>query len=199
MNAAVEPRPGRRPGVSNFIRTTSLRLSQEESDLVNDLGSAMNVSNAEVFRFFVRKYGPAYLDSLENGDGEQKQYQEFRDPIQTFWNRFREQFVWDLLPYSYLYELYGAWLRAEKQDRVVVSAMKFTQTVRGLTEHDALWSPGAEAGTKHRPASKMSAGEPLSVEYGLERWLNPEYTGPDRSKQGIPGDLRLMYRGLVRK
>lgn len=198
MNASIEPRRGRRPGVFNFVRTTSLRLSQEESDLIDELSDAMEVSNAEVLRFFMRKYGPAYLEDLKAGS-EQKQYQEFRDPIQTFWNRFREQFVWDLLPYRYLYALYGAWLRAEKPDRAVCSAMKFTQTVRRLTEHDELWSPGTDSRAQHRVAHKLSIGEPLSVEYGLEGWLNPEYTGPDRIKRGIPGDLRPTYRGLVRR
>ena len=37
------------------------------------------------------------------------EYKEYNDPVLAFWNGFRGQFKWDLLPFRFLYELYRAW------------------------------------------------------------------------------------------
>lgn len=129
----------------------------------------------------------------------QKQYQEFNDPIQAFWAEFSAQLVWDLVPYSFLYDLYKSWMRAENPGGGVVSAMKFTQSVRGLTQGDARWDPGKDARAKHRPAGKMNLPEPLIGEYKLEDWMNPSYTGNMVAQRCRPLIQKDFYKGLVRK
>lgn len=70
MTAVVAPRQSRRVGVVNYERNASIRLTKDEGELLDAAGVALNVSNSEVLRFFLRKYGPEYLVGMAEHDGD---------------------------------------------------------------------------------------------------------------------------------
>ena len=57
-------------------------------------------------------------------------YKENNDPVRQFWNEFEDEFVWDLLPYPFLFDLYKKWYdenfpRAQQVSRIVfINALK---------------------------------------------------------------------------
>ena len=40
-----------------------------------------------------------------------EEYKEFNDPVRQFMNEIMPQLKWDLVPFPFLYDLYGAWYK----------------------------------------------------------------------------------------
>lgn len=112
-----------------------------------------------------------------------------------FFEEMQSEFVWDLLPWRFLHDLYAAWMSKEYPSAKVDSLSEFKRhllvTLRDFPE----WSSCGENAV--RTGHRMDASEPLIVEYGLKDWRSKSYRGSDIKKIAVP-DTKDRYRGLVR-
>lgn len=121
-------------------------------------------------------------------------YQEFNDPVVEFWNTFKNEFVWDLLPFQFLYDLYKSWHAQFYPSGKLLGYKTFCSDIRKASHNDTEWEAKDYAVV---PGSKLDKGEMLVGEYGLKDWMDGSYSGADMNKKYRPL-LKPHYRGLVR-
>lgn len=127
------------------------------------------------------------------------EYKEFNDPVRAFWEEFRTQFVWDLLPFTFLYDLYKAWLAEVNPSGIAVSNKQFLTDLVAIVRSDPDWAC-RDKNKQVRSGTKMSAPELLIGEYGLTKWKNPAYLGAGSNVTKLCQPvLKAVYRGLVRR
>lgn len=126
-------------------------------------------------------------------------YKEFNDPVRQFLDEMLPQFVWDLLPFSFLYDAYKAWERKNNPNGVIQGRNTFITEVLNIISSssgfDDWYCRGR--GVLVKTGHKMDLPEPLIATYGLSDWKNPRYTGPDTDIICSPV-LSQSYRGLLR-
>lgn len=121
---------------------------------------------------------------------------ENNDPVTEFWAEHEDVFVWDLLPFAFLYDVYTAWFRKTNPSGTIISARSFTDSLMPLVETSQIWQ--CENKRKQiRTGKRMSQPERLIAVYGLNDWKDPSYTGSDPDKMSIPA-AASQYRGLER-
>lgn len=123
------------------------------------------------------------------------EYREYNDPVVEFWNTFSVQFVWDLLPYSFLYDLYKAWHNDSCPAGKLLSKNKFCSELRTVISGNPDWEA---PDTPRNRGKKMDAFEPLIEKYNLQEWQDHSYKGFDRELRYRPRFPQDSYRGLVR-
>jgi len=124
------------------------------------------------------------------------EYKEVNDPVRAFWEEFRQRFVWGLLPFTFLFDLYKAWFVDVSPSGSPVSNKQFVSDIVAIVRNDALWN--CKDKTKViRPGQMMAVPELLIAEYELKKWMDPHYGGHDPKKKSHPV-LRENYRGLLR-
>ncbi|PWD52046.1 DNA primase [Serinibacter arcticus] len=131
------------------------------------------------------------------------EYKETNDPVRAFWQEFRTEFVWDLLPFTFLYDLYKSWFAEASPSGSPVSNKPFIADIVAIVRADDLWHcREATSGSKKypdiRPGQMMNTGEPLIARYDLKHWMDPRYSGIDPVKKGHP-KLKANYTGLLRQ
>lgn len=133
---------------------------------------------------------PAFCEEALN------EYKEFNDPIRTFYNEMEEELVWDLIPFTFLYDLYKAWYNKYSPTGSIVSRQVFVKDLIPLVNKSEVFYCN-DKGEKIKSANKMDRPEPLIIEYDLYDWKNPNYRGSDTNKLARP-KLKDSYRGLRR-
>lgn len=121
------------------------------------------------------------------------EFKEYNDPLSEFWNEFRGQFIWDLLPFAFLYDLFREWSRRFCPSGKVIGRNSFCRELRKLVANDMEWEAPENPTTT---GSKMDQCEPLIEEYNVKGWQNPNVCiiyALQRLR------TRSSYRGLVRK
>lgn len=134
-------------------------------------------------------------------------YKEKNNPALEFWNEFKEDFVWDLLPTQFLYDLFLKWSNINNPNGKVMSKRSFTDALTCvILDSDAPWEIKTSQNDKVRTGTKMDKDEPIISEYGLDRpdkngkpsyWGNMNYNGNDQEKRRR-FDRKNTYRGYVR-
>ena len=125
-----------------------------------------------------------------------EEYKEFNDPIRQFVEEVLPECKWDLLPYTFLYDLYKAWFKLTSPNGTMVGRNTFiTDLNKALFAHP-VWYP-IPNGASIRPCGKMNASEPLIFDYHLDKWMNPLYRGTDKEKLCHP-ELKEKYKGILR-
>ncbi|MBE6838765.1 MAG: hypothetical protein E7507_04400 [Ruminococcus sp.] len=126
------------------------------------------------------------------------EYKEYNDPVRQFLDEILPQLKWNLVPFSFLYDLYKAWFRNNSPSGIVEGRNTFiNEVIRLLSDYDDWHCIGK--GKEIRRGSLMDDSEPLILEYDLVDWKNPNYIGNDASKITTPGDaLKPKYRGIIR-
>ena len=124
------------------------------------------------------------------------EYKEFNDPIRQFFEEISEQLIWDLVPFTFLYELYKAWYRKNAPCGSPQSRNTFINDILNVLSSNNDWY--CDDKTKLvRIGDKMDKPEPLIVQYGLLDWQNPHYHGNDINQICKPV-LASGYRGIQR-
>ncbi|WP_404464724.1 phage/plasmid primase, P4 family [Micrococcus antarcticus] len=128
------------------------------------------------------------------------EFKRHNDPVRDFWAEHREQFVWDLLPFNFLYDMFKSWTVRTNPSGSPSGRNTFIRDLRAAVETDAVWD--GTAATPAHSKGRMLGTEPLIAAYELKDWYAPTYTMP---KSGPPDLDRLCrphtaatYRGLVR-
>ncbi len=134
-------------------------------------------------------------------------YKEKNNPVLEFWNELKEEFVWDLLPTQFLYDLFVKWFDINNPSGKVMSKRTFMDTLSNViySQNDP-WEVKTGQKDRIRSSGRMDADEPLITEYGLDKpdrggnpssWVDPSYGGPNEQKRrDFP--RKSTYRGLLR-
>ena len=125
-----------------------------------------------------------------------KEYKDYNDPVRQFMDEMTPQFTWDLVPFSFLYELYKAWFRKTSPSGGIQGRNTFITDVMNILDSYPEWYCIGRT-TAVRPGLKMAEAEPLIAEYNITEWMCPGYTGGDIDKMCHPA-LKVTYNGLLR-
>lgn len=125
------------------------------------------------------------------------------DPVLQFAEEFLPQFVWDLLPWKFLYGVYSAWMRKEVPNGRAVNSREFNKRLSAYVDDNPScgWVVPRGADGKQIPMrteKRIVGNEPLAVGYDLSDWFDLQPVGGSMCKIGIPQNIPLMARGLLR-
>lgn len=136
-------------------------------------------------------------------------YKEKNNPVLEFWNELKDEFVWDLLPTKFLFDLYKKWSEVNNPSGTVMSKRSFSDNLTAVIH--ALGDPWEVKTTqkdniRSTPAN-MGQDEPLITEYGLDmpdrggkptEWMkvNSAATNPVTRRAFT---RKAMYRGYLRQ
>lgn len=123
------------------------------------------------------------------------EFKEMNDPVRTFWGEHRLEFVWDLLPFRFLYDAFKAWSMRVNPSGRVASERSFTSDLVAIVRKDEIWD-GGERGQRHRPGNRMDRYEPMIIKYDLRDWMHLANRGPSGNSRARPSP-QAQYRGLV--
>lgn len=130
------------------------------------------------------------------------EYKEFNDPLRQFWNEHEDKFTWDLLPFSFLYDLYKAWLDRNAPRSSVIGRNSFVGQIVAIARSSDTWTaPERKPDGKYpliKTGNRMNADEPLIMEYDLKAWSDPDYKGNNPLLKYRPRKLSVGYRGVLR-
>ncbi len=122
------------------------------------------------------------------------EYKVFNDPVREFCDEILPQAAWDLLPWTFLHDLYKCWMADNQPQGRPEGSRAFKSRVLSIIDQYSEWSDSI---VSVRTGTKMDAPEPLILEYDVTKWMNKDYKGQDRMKL-CTVDPKVNYRGLVR-
>ena len=123
-------------------------------------------------------------------------YKEFNDPIRQFFDEMSSEFVWDLLPFGFLYDLYKAWFKKNSPSGSVQGRNTFINDLLTCIQGRTDWMCEGRR-IAIRPKKMMSNPEPLIINYELDDWKSTSYRGNDPNLIAKP-TLAASYNGLLR-
>lgn len=187
-----------------FVKFTKSFTGAERKYIKDDY-----LTRPEVLEYVLKRVLTMDYDKLSEPAAVVAALNDFKlnnDPVRAFWTEFGddpESFTWDLLPFSYLYDLYKAWFTNNYPTGKPLGFQKFTGALLAALESqgdDADWTcenPDARI----RPSAMMSTPQLISVDYGLNDWINQSASKLDRRARATltPDMLKRSYRGLRRK
>lgn len=126
------------------------------------------------------------------------EYKEFNDPVRQFMSEIMHQLVWDVVPFTFLYDLYRAWYVKNAGGK---GEVKGSQTLKKeflirLKEYPDWIFEGKDK--VYKPSQKMDKAEPLIAEYDLQEWMNPNAMGSHDIEKRCHPVLKSGYNGIVR-
>ncbi len=122
-------------------------------------------------------------------------YKSFNDPLRQFVEEFfggaDSELQWDVIPISFLYDLYKAWFAENCPGGLKLGRNIFFSRIAQMESETPGWRV---VRGDHRPGQGMAKPEPLITRYKLENWRNKSYQGtnPDAINTPTPKD---KYRG----
>lgn len=136
------------------------RIRQVISDLTDVLRRDTSIRELEA----VLKTASSELDPRDcGGGGVRPELRENNDPFVEFWHQFESRFVWDLVPFPFMHDLYVAWLRSTSPSRMPVGATAFANSLAPLIESSERWG----GGRRHKARTGDKLSRPLAEEIGL--------------------------------
>lgn len=125
------------------------------------------------------------------------EYKEFNDPVRQFWDELSDTFVWDLLPFQFLYDLYKSWFKENSPSGSVIGKITFVNDILNVIKSDDEWYCEDKNKQIRTSQDNMGNPEPLIARYHLTDWMAPHYKGTDINKISMPA-LATKYRGIQR-
>ncbi|MCY1718548.1 phage/plasmid primase, P4 family [Microbacterium sp. SL62] len=124
-------------------------------------------------------------------------YKVANDPVRAFWEEFEDTLVWDLVPFTFLYDLFKAWFVKNNPSGKLIASKVFIKDLLQLLPNSTIWHcPDHNA--KIRTARRLNQPEVLIAQYDLRDWASTTYTGTDPQRIGKPSHLAVSYRGIQR-
>lgn len=157
------------------------------------------LSRPEVLRYVLKRVLHMNYHKLSEPETTKivlAEYKEFNDPIRSFWEEFEQEFVWDLLPFAFLYDLYKSWFGKTNPSGSPVGRNSFIADLVAIVRSSTVWYC-PDKNQRIRSGNRMAKPETLIAHYGLEDWKRKHYTGKDLTLLCIP-DAAQAYRGLQR-
>lgn len=120
-------------------------------------------------------------------------FREANDPVKQFWEEFKDVFVWDILPHTFTYPLYKAWMKKNVPSGQLLGKHAFIESLKNVVDMDDDW---CFTNKQTRVHGQMDRTEFLIGEYDLIDWKNPFYRGGDISQVCTP-KVKDKYEGCV--
>lgn len=126
------------------------------------------------------------------------EYKEFNDPLRQFVNEILPELQWDLVPFTFLYDLYKAWYVKNVGKSDVIGKQVFIKSLAGVLGNDSdfLYEDKTK---RYNTGTQMDKAEPLIAEYDLQDWMNPMMSGSHDIEKRCRPVLKTVYRGIIRK
>ncbi len=161
------------------------------------------VRRPEVLEYVLKKVLldlPDYyeLPYLEAGEKVAEEARHVNDNVVQFWAEFADEFVWDLLPSGFLYDLYKAWFEQVNPNGRVLNMIEFARRLASVACELGEWEYTGKNAV--RVGSRMAVPEHLIADFNLKFWMNPTYQvmgARDLDKLCLPA-VKDRYRGFVR-
>ena len=126
------------------------------------------------------------------------EYKAFNDPVRQWWAEFEGQFVWDLVPFSFMFDLYQVWFRRVNPSGTIIGRNTFiSDLVNGPLKTSQMFYC-RDKSSRERHNGRMGKPEKLIFDYDLMAWKNPTYRGTDWQKICKPA-LSEKYQGVMRQ
>lgn len=178
-----------------FIPFTKCFTGAERKYIKNDYLKRKEVLEYVLYRVLHMDYEEFTVP--EECKNALEEYKEFNDPVRQFMDEIMEQLQWDLVPFTFLYDLYKSWHAKAYPSGSIQGKNTFIKDVLNLIRESDTWYCDNKS-NKIRPEHRMDKPEPLIWDYKLEDWYNPNYKGGDVNKICKPA-LKANYRGILRK
>lgn len=136
------------------------------------------------------------LDEPQSCKDALAEYKDFNDPVRQFMDEMMGQFTWDLVPFSFLYDLYKAWFKRNSPNGSVQGKNTFITDFLSLLDPSSGWYCQGRS-VAIRSGSRMDAPEPLIVEYDLKDWMNKNYVGSNSTRLSVCTP-KATYNGILR-
>ena len=125
------------------------------------------------------------------------------DPVLQFAKEFLPQFVWDFLPWDFVYGVYSAWMHDEVPSGRPVSSREFNKRLSAYVDDNPScgWFVPRGAGGKQkkvRTKGLIIGEEPLAVKYDITNWFDIQPVNGSIRKVGTPHNIPISARGLQR-
>lgn len=177
-----------------FIPFTKSFTGKERKYIKDDYLNRKEVLEYVLFRVLNMNYDD--FDVPQECKDVLDEYKSFNDPVRQFMEEIMPQLAWDLVPFTFLYDLYKAWYKKNIGERDTKSKQVFTKDLLNILPEYTDWICENKAKT-YKPGNKMDKPEPLIFDYKLEEWRNPNYSGNDVNKICQPV-LKATYSGILR-
>ena len=126
------------------------------------------------------------------------EYKQYNDPVRQFIEEILPECVWDLLPYSFLFDLYRAWFEKNAPNGTLQGKNTFINSLRSVLKGNEEWFICERSNTV-RTGNHMDKAEPLILKYNLKDWMTPlTINSKDPLTACHPKILNPNYRGLLR-
>lgn len=168
------------------------------------------INRTEVLEYVLHKVVHIQFDEYITPESSARlleSYKEKNNPVLEFWNELQDEFVWDLLPTQFLYDVYTKWFDINNPSGKVMSKRSFTDSLTAvINNNDDPWLDKTGQNDKVRTKQLMDADEPLIAQYGLDMpdrggkptpWMKRGYVGSDPIKRR-EFDRAQTYRGYLR-
>ena len=86
------------------------------------------------------------------------------------WGEFEDRFVWDFIPYSFLYSLFKEWYKRDNPSGGVIGRNTFIKDLRNIVCKSQIFTLTDPVDAKIRVGAKMNTTETLIAEFDLKDW-----------------------------
>lgn len=125
------------------------------------------------------------------------EYKVYNDPVKQFADDVFPRFMWDGLPWAFLYDLYLAWMKQNIPGSSVLGKHAFVLNIIQELKNWPEWSC-TDRNKTNRTGNKLDKYEPMIAEYDLKAWQDGTYKGLDLTKKFRPNPLPVNFKGPVR-
>lgn len=181
-----------------FIPFTKCFTGKERKYIKSDYLNRQEVLEYVLYRVLNMNYND--FDVPQECQDALAEYKSFNDPVRQFMEEIMPQLVWDLVPFTFLFDLYKAWYKKNIGERDTKSSQVFKKDLLNILPEYPEWVYEGKCGGSdkpYRPKNMMDKAEPLIADYKLEDWYNPNYKGDDVNKICHPR-LKISYAGILR-
>ena len=102
-----------------------------------------------------------------------EEYKTYNDPVRQFWAEFEDQFVWDFIPYTFLFSLFKSWFKQNNPSGSIMGRNTFMKDLRNVVSNSQIFGLTDPEGAKIRVGNMMDKTETLIATYNLTDWQTP--------------------------
>lgn len=100
------------------------------------------------------------------------EYKEYNDPIRQFCADVLPEAHWDLLPFTFLYDVYKEWFEENSPSGSLQGSRTFVKDLKIAIANSDEWVVGPGQKNQVYTNNLMDNDEPLADEYNLKQWKN---------------------------
>ena len=111
-----------------------------------------------------------------------EEFKQYNDPVKDFLDEFLDKYVWDLLPYQFLYDHFVSWFKKTNVSGTEIGKNTFIGQVKSLLRNNEQWEAKS---TAVPTGNKMNKYEDIVYDFYLRDWTDTGYRGRKSSYKGI--------------